>query len=134
MPGPESERLFTNHYKKLNKVIDQNFSTETPNSHLTNMLLVQEKYRILPSKLGLVKTPKALNSVQLKYIRFCLGLCWNFYIYVFVSFFILHFYTLHFYVYTLHFALVTNSNFKYGSKNIEALSFGQNLLTNLNQF
>ena len=66
LPGPESERIFTNHYKRLGKVIDQNFSTDTPNSHLTNMLLVQESYRILPSKLGLVKSHKSPNTVSLK--------------------------------------------------------------------
>ena len=38
-PNFESEKIYQNHYKKLHKILDQNEFTETPNSHLTNMIL-----------------------------------------------------------------------------------------------
>ena len=42
IPGPEAEKNFLFHYKKLNKVLDQNNCTETPNSHLKNMMMAYE--------------------------------------------------------------------------------------------
>ena len=35
----DTKYVFSNHYKQLRKVLEQNISTDTPNSDLTNMLL-----------------------------------------------------------------------------------------------
>lgn len=64
--GPRAIRDFYNHYKKLDKVRDQNIHRQIKDSNHTSFLVRSTELKLLPSKIGFVKEKGLNSSLEIK--------------------------------------------------------------------